>query len=401
MRSIEKRARTFAVVALLALVAAVGGCSEQGPAVGKEATNAKQAEAGSGKKAHAEGKDAKEEAKDGHGAAEKKEEGIELSPERQRAQGVVTSALERKPVSETLRAAAEIGFNERSRVVISARAGGRAEKVSVFANQRVRADELLAEIYSPEFLSVQQEYLLIRDRAKRGGAPSPETPSLLTAAEQRLRLFGVTENEIEELARTGKAYPFLHVHSPINGTVIEHKLSAGDTVESGKALYVIADLNSVWADIALTETQLSRVKPGQPVTVTTKTYPDRRFTGELLSLGAHMDEATRTVKARALIRNPGERLKPGMFAEAEIAIGGGEPTLALPEEAVLRNPDGDWVVFIEEEPGRFKPKEVKVLRGVGNLLVIEGVKAGARVVTKGAFFVQSEIAKGGFDTHGH
>lgn len=389
-------ARVLVALSLFGLVL-VAGCSES-----DHAAESEHAEHGDAAHAGAEGGKGASEDKHEHEAEHKeehKEEGVELSPERQRAQGVVVAPLEPRPVPETLRAAAEIGFNENRRVVVTARSGGWAEKVGAFANERVRANELLAEIYSPEFLSAQQEYLLILDRAARAG--ETDAQSLLADAGQRLRLLGLTDEEIQELARTRKPYPLLHVHSPIQGTVVEHKLNTGDTVQPGQPLYVIADLSSVWARISLTETQLARVLPDQRVTLTVKAYPGERFRGKVLSLGANMDEATRTVKARAAIVNSGERLKPGMFADAEIAVGDRAPALALPEEAVLRNAEGEWVVYVEEEPGHFKPRKVKVLRNAGGQVVVDGVKPGTRVVTKGAFFVQSELAKGGFEVHSH
>jgi len=326
---------------------------------------------------------------------------VELTAEAIKAQGITVEALTLRPVVETLPATAEIGFNEQDRVVITARSSGWAEKVAVFANQLVEKNQLLASVYSPEFLSVQNEYLLILARANRGGTAAAEAKTLLADARQRLRILGLTSREINKLARTRKAYPFQHIHSPISGTVIEHRLNTGDTVEPGQKMYVIASLGTVWAEIALTETQLGKVHPGQAVIITVKAYPDQRFNGKILSIGAGVDDATRTVKARALIQNPKRLLKPGMFADAEISVGERLPELVLSEAAVLRSPDGDWVVFVEEAPGHFKPLEVKIVRNVGRQIVIEGPKPGTRVVTKGAFFIQSELAKGGFEVHQH
>ncbi len=330
------------------------------------------------------------------------EEGtVELKPETLAAQGIVIEALAPKPVAEVLRLSGEITFNENRRVVLTARSSGWAEKVTVFANHQVEKNQLLANIYSPEFLSAQHEYLLIRKRASGDTPAEGDARSLLADAHERLRILGLTDKEIRRLAQTGKPYRYQHIHSPIRGTVIEHRLNAGDTVEPGQKLYVIASLRTVWAELALTEAQFAKVRPGQTVSLFVKAYPNQRFQGRLLSIGANVDEATRTVKARALIDNPKRLLKPGMFAEAEIAIGDGKPALALPESAVLRSPDGDWVVFVEEEPGHFKPVEIRVVRSVDGRTVIDGLKPGVRVVTQGAFFIQSELAKAGFEVHQH
>ena len=104
---------------------------------------------------------------------------------------------------------------------------------------------------------------------------------------------------------------------------------------------------------------------------------------------------------RIEVENPGDRLHPGQFVQALLESSAHEAVLAVPLEAVMRSPDGDWQVFVEEAPGRFKPREVEVLRTVGERMVIEGLEEGTRIVTRGAFFVQSEIAKGGFEIHNH
>ena len=342
---------------------------------------------------------AKQEHKQEGGHDEDEEGGVKLSAESIRAQGVVIIKLRPAPLGETLRASAEIHFNESRRVVLSARTSGWVEQVKVFANQHVKKNQMLATVYSPEFLSAQQEYLLILDRSKR--SDQQEEQSLLDDARQRLRLLGLTKPEIDKLEQTRKPWRYQHIHSPIAGIVVTHKLNTGDTVQPGKVLYVIASLKTVWAELALSETQLGKVRPRQLVDLTVKAWPNRHFRGRVLSIGARVDETTRTVKVRTLIHNRGRRLKPGMFAEAFITVGRGKPVLSLPKSAVLRSPDGDWVVFVEEEPGHFKPEEVKVLQTVGNKVAIKGLKAGARVVTKGAFFIQSELAKSGFDIHNH
>jgi len=341
---------------------------------------------------------------DGHGHEPGKHEenpAVELSPESMKMQNIVVETLAMRPVAEIMKTTAEIGFNEQHRVVLTARSSGWADKVAVFSNRQIKKNQLLARIYSPEFLSAQNEYLLIQQRANGKGPAATEAKSLLADARQRLRILGLTLGEINKMAKTGKVYPFQHIHSPITGTVIEHHLNTGDTIKPGQKMYVIASLDTVWADINLTETQLGKVRAGQPVNITVKAYPGKRFNGRIASVGANVDEITRTVKARALIQNPERLLKPGMFADADIAIGRGDPELALPQRAILRSPDGDWMVFVEGKPGHFRPKEIEVERNVGDLSIIKGIPAGTRVVTQGAFFVQSELAKSGFEIHNH
>ena len=321
--------------------------------------------------------------------AEEEEEAVELKLSELVTKGVVTEKVERRLIHNTLQSTSEIGFNENHRVVIAARTAGWTEKVAVFANQAVRKNQLLAEIYSPEFLSAQQEYLLIHARAQR---PASEDKTLLTDAEQRLRILGLTDKKIRRLAATGKPYSFLPVHSPISGTIVSHKLNTGDTVKRGQALYVIANLSSLWANIALTESQLSQIKPQQKVSLIVKAYPKHRFNGKILSVGAKMDEATRTVKARALIYNPDRLLKAGMFADAQIETGAGEPILAVPNSAITQLQGQTNVFKVNGKELYAQPVETGITRG-GMTEVKVGLVSGDIVATKGVFLLKSLLLK--------
>lgn len=317
------------------------------------------------------------------------EEAVELKLSELTTKGVVTEKVERRRLHDTLQATAEVAFNETRRVVIAARTVGWTEKVTVFANQPVKKHQLLAEVYSPEFLSAQQEYLLIHARAQR---PTSEDQTLLTDAEQRLRILGLTDKKIRHLAATGKPYPFLPVHSPISGTVVSHELNAGDTVQRGQALYVIADLRKLWANIALTESLLAQVQPGQTVSLSVKAYPQHRFTGKILSVGAKMDEVTRTVKARALIDNPDRLLKAGMFADAQIEIGGDKPIMAIPTNAITQLQGQTTVFKVEGNTLHPQPIETGITRG-GRTEIKVGLTTGDEIATQGVFLLKSLLLK--------
>jgi len=322
---------------------------------------------------------------------------IELTPEQRRL--IESQVLNEQVLGETIRATAEVRFNERRRVAVTARSEGWVQSIAVYAHEMIKTDQFLADIYSPGFLTAQHEYLLILDRFTK--QQRSRDRALLDAARQRLSIFGLTEEEIAELRRTRKVFAYQHIHSPIEGTVIEHHINTGDNVTPGQKLYVIANLDTVWAEIALAETQLQQIRSGQLVSLMTRAHPGEKFAGKIESIGSSVDEKTRTVKARAIIQNPGAELKPGMFGEVEIVVGDKVKVLAVPQQALLRIPDGDWVIFIEEKPGHYKQIEVERQRDIAGQTIINGVPAGTRVVIKGAFFLQSELAKGGFDVHQH
>lgn len=328
------------------------------------------------------------------GETEKHEEAVELRVEPLLKQGLVVGTVRPRTLNQTIEATAEVAFNETQRAAITARAAGWVEKVSVYAGIHVSKGQLLAEINSPEFLSAQYEYLLILDRVKREQEKEgqPESQALLAAAASRLRVLGLNDDEVRTLEETRESFPVQHIHSPIDGTVVSHQVNSGDAVEPGQALFVVAALNTVWADIDLTEARLGKVSAGQPVRLTVEAYPKRVFHGEILSLGAAVQEESRTVKARALIKNAERLLKPGMFARARIDIGSGGRDLMIPDEAVVLL-QGKTTVF-KVEGDRLEPQAVELGGGAGGWRSVKaGLRAGDRIAVKGAYLLKSLLLK--------
>ncbi len=382
--------RPLAAALLLLLSLALAGCGQEtSTPAGNGAAGMADHDDHAGEAGEAHGEEHGNEDADGHGD-EHGGEGAGLDVASLRERGVVTARVEMRQLSDTLRVPAEVRFNERQRAVVTTRTEGWIERIAVFANQPVKRDMLLAEIYSPQFLSAQQEYLLIARRVETD--PSGDATRLLKDAAQRLRILGLTNAEIRKLKKTGKTIPNLHVHSPIDGVVVSHNVSVGDTVQVGQPLFVVADLSSVWADLSLNETQLSQVTPGASVVLVTQAYPKRRFAGKLLSLGAAVDETTRTVAARAMVQNPEGLLKPGMFAQAEIAVGSREEVLAVPATAVLQL-EGKPTVF-KVEDGKFHPEVIEVGPRHGDFVEVKaGLAVGDEIAVEGAFMLKSLMLK--------
>ena len=170
-------------------------------------------------------------------------------------------------------------------------------------------------------------------------------------------------------------------------------------VEPGALLFEITDESSLWVEAKVNPVDISKLSPGAAARLL---IGRRWIEGKLIQIHHALDETTRTMAVRLEIPNPDDKLHPGQFVTARIQTSEqGESVLTLPLDAVLRSPDGDWQVFIEEETGEFEPKEVTIIRQLPGLTVIEGLNPGTRVVTQGAFFVQSELAKSGFEVHNH
>lgn len=211
----------------------------------------------------------------------------------------------------------------------------------------------------------------------------------------------MTESQIDALLKEGdvsRAAGSFELLSPQHGTVISDDFIVGEVAESGRILFSITDESTLWVDARLTPDDAAAVEVGASADIS---IGDHRLTGKVIQTQHRLDESTRTLSVRIEVSNPDDQLHPGQFVTAAIQSKNGKPGVAVPVDAVLRSPDGDWLVFVEEAPGRFEAREVEVRHTLGDNMIVEGLKDGTRIVSKGAFFIQSEIAKGGFEIHNH
>jgi RND family efflux transporter MFP subunit len=220
-------------------------------------------------------------------------------------------------------------------------------------------------------------------------------------ARARVIAYGMTEDEIIQLVASGKAdlaNGRFQLFAPQDGTVIRDDFFVGELVEPGRALFEISDESVLWVEARLTPDEAAQIQVDAQATMV---IGERQIEGVVTQVHHALDENTRTMGVRIEVPNPDDRLHPGLFVETRIESRSSDRSLAVPNDAVLRSPDGDWQVFVEHEPGEFEPREVEVVRTTDGFTVISGVEAGMRVVTHGAFFLQSELAKSGFDIHNH
>lgn len=324
---------------------------------------------------------------------------VALSPEAARTAGIKTEAARFMSFRPAVKASGTVALNQKAFVRITPRVAGRVESVSAFEGDRVRAGQDLFRLWSAELMAVQAEYLqiLARDAAPAGSVPPEEAKlqeGLVKSTESRLRLMGFAEEDLAALRAGRRALPDLAIRAPIAGTVVEVGVAAGSAVEPGAGLAAVADLSVLWVQVSLFEKDLAAVAPGAFAEVEVAAYPDQIFPGTLVSVGALMDEATRTVKARVEVPNPGGRLKPGMFADVRIVPKDPVTVLAVPEQAV-RTMSGQTVVFIAGPGGTYLRREVRKGRDFESYVeILEGLTAGERVVCDGSFDVKAEMLKG-------
>jgi len=218
--------------------------------------------------------------------------------------------------------------------------------------------------------------------------------------EERLSLYGVAPSSLKG---EGRHAPLLPVRSPIGGIITEKHAIVGELSDPSKSLYTVADLSSVWVMVDINEKDLAKVRRGQTAIVSIGAFPDLKVKGRITYIADLVDEATRTVKARIEVANPGRKLKPEMFATVELALAAdAPPVLAVPEDA-LQELDGKKVVFVAESDTEFAARQVQPGRTASGMVeVISGLKEGERYAVKGAFILKSEVKKGEVvDEHGH
>jgi len=320
---------------------------------------------------------------------------VRISPEKQQLIGVKFGTVEMKPLEKVIRTVARVDYDEKRIVTVSPKIGGWIEELFIdFTGRFVRKGEPLLTIYSPELVSTQEEYL-IAHRAKRelGKSPFPEVAgsgeSLAESAKRRLKLWDISDEQIRLLEETGQPRKTLSLYSPFTGFVLEKNAFKGMNVMPGMALYKIADLSVVWVLADIYEYELPFIRLGQQATIQLSYTPGQTFTGKAVYIYPSLNPETRTAKVRFEFPNPDGRLKPEMYANAEIKVRLGQK-LAVPEGAIIDTGIRQMAI-IDKGSGYFEPREVKVGAKVDNYYeVIKGLKAGERVVTSANFLIDSE-----------
>ena len=351
-------------------------------------------------------------AEEGHDEAEASPEeiAVELTGEQIQTAGIETVPVQSSEVANILIAPGEVTLNTYKTVKVTPRIEAQIVERHVRLGESVEKGQPLVTLSSIEVAQAQGE-LLLSDRewirVKKLGREVVSDSRYIESqvarqqAFARVLAYGMTEDQTQALLTQGdpsRAVGELTLLSPQRGTVIYEDFVVGELAQPGRELFVVTDESSLWVNARLTPDNANRVRVGSSARI--KVNGDW-LDGEVIQSQHALDETTRTLSVRVLAANPEDQLHPGQFVSVEIESSETTTGIAVPAAAVLRSPDGDWQVFIEEVPGRFVPKEVEVERTVGERMVVEGLEDGELLVSKGAFFIQSEIAKGGFDIHNH
>lgn len=309
--------------------------------------------------------------------------------------GVSFSTAEVRPLTALVRTVGLVTFDERRLAQVAPKFGGFVERLYVnFTGQPVRRGQPLLEIYSPELVAAQQELLVARQLERTVGQSSvpgvtPQKTNLVAAARQRLRLWDMSDAQIDAVLRTGRVRRTVTLYSPATGTVVEKNVVDGQAVMAGHALYTIADLRSVWVDAELRESDVANVRIGSGADIELNSYPGRTFKGRITYFYPTVQEQARTVKARIDVANTGGILRPGMYATVLIQTPQ-RSALTVPRSAVINTGERS-VVFVDMGGGRLMPHDLILGRVAGDYVeVISGLEPGQRVVTSAQFILDSE-----------
>lgn len=324
-----------------------------------------------------------------YAGAEGDEGKVTISPRLQQNLGVRTAEVTKGVLKPAVEAVGSVAYNERDVAVVQARTNAYVERLYVRAPlDPVKKGQSLAELYAPDWVAAQEEYFTV----KRMAGTSPAIAALLDGAKQRMRLAGMTDDQIRLVESSGKVHPRLTVTAPIGGVVAELNAREGMTVMSGGPLFRINGLGTVWVNAEVTEAQASMVRPGNAVEARAPALPGEVFKGRVSAILPEVSPATRTLKARVELKNPGGRLMPGMFARVDFTPAARKETLLVPTEAVIQT-GTRTVVIVAENDGKFTPVDVALgLEANGQSEIRKGLQAGQKVVVSGQFLLDSEAS---------
>ncbi len=355
---------------------------------------------------------------------------VSVSPRMQHNLGVRTALVTEGSLSPQVDAVGSIAFNERDQAIVQARATGYVEQVQVRATlDRVAKGQPLAELYVPDWIAAQEEFLAVR---RMQGTDQSLPDDLVAGARQRMRQVGMSEAQVALVERSGRTQPRMTLVAPIGGVVTELMARVGMTVAPGATLFRINGLSTVWANAEVPESQSAWLRPGTAVRATSPAVPGVGFVGQVQAIVPEVNPTTRTLKARVELANASGALVPGMFVQMQFTGLRGSKALLVPTEAIIQTGKRTLVMLAEagakagdkvgqktgdetggetgeetgEETGnkpaaggsRFRPVAVDIGSEVGGQTeVTRGLQLGQRVVVSAQFLIDSEASLKGVE----
>lgn len=322
---------------------------------------------------------------------------IRIDPVTVQNMGVRTIYVHRRPIIKTIRTFGAVTYDERRIHTVNTKFSGWIEKLYVtFKGQKVIKGQKLFDIYSPELVIAQEEYLLaLRQYERLSKSPYPlireNAFRLMEAARTRLTYWDMTRAQIKTLEKNGKAGKLTTIYAPASGVVMKKEAFEGHFVKAGQHQFEIADLSRVWVDVDVYEYELPWIKNGMPASMDLSYIPGEQFKGNVLFVYPYLSKKTRTARLRLEFPNPGYRLKPEMYANIQLESRLSGSHLVIPQEAVIDS-GVRKIVFVAKGKGRFEPRQVKVGLEVNEneFQILDGIEENEEVVTSAQFMLDSE-----------
>lgn len=318
---------------------------------------------------------------------------VTIEPQRLQMIGIRTAKVERRPLGEQITLSGSVAADETRTHKVTIRAGGWVKELFVDqTGQYVKAGQPLLSIYSRELYQAGQDLLVAKKSADQ---KTPDTTltamrtQLLDAARRRLLLLGLADSDVAAIEQSETAQATITLHSPVGGYVLEKSVSPGQYVGMEQPLYTVADLSDVWVIAEVYERDLSAINVGQTATLRLTAYPDETFDGRVGFIYPSVSETTRTLKVRLEFPNRDLHLRPGMYGDVALRLGG-ENVLAVPAEAVMDDGKIEYV-FVVSDGKHFTPRKVLIGRTTSDWMeVVGGLGEGEEIVTSANFLIDSE-----------
>ena len=305
---------------------------------------------------------------------------VKIDPSLQQNLAIRYGTVEQAVIGNAMFTNGILQANERQTAILQTRASGFVQRVYGHAvGDMVTEGSPIADISIPEWTGEQTEFLAVLRTGDR---------SLIQASRQRLQLLGIPQNVIHQVERTRRVQSNITLQAPISGFIDSLEVRNGMALAMGQTLATIKGINPIWLEAAVPEKQIAGIKRGMSVEANFAAF-SQKVTGKVIDILPTLDTTSRTIKVRIELPNPSGQLKPGMFASVNI-INNPQSSLVVPEQAVIRTGTRN-VVIVGREQGRFEPVVVQLGQSDGNkIAVLQGLKAGQRVVISGQFLIDSE-----------
>jgi RND family efflux transporter MFP subunit len=323
-------------------------------------------------------------------------EGIKIDPVTVQNIGVRIETVKKQKLQNVIRTTGKVDYDETKVTTVTTKIMGWVEKLFVdYTGKYISKGQPLFEIYSPELVSTQEEYLQAIRYLKKVSNSSDDVKNgakeLVNSAKRRLLYWDISENEIDEIEKNNAPKKTLTIYSQVNGTVVEKMVFEGQQIMAGMGLYKVADLSDVWVMADVYQVDLPWIKLGQKVDLELSYLQGKTYKGTITYIYPYLNEETKTIKVRTEVKNTANyNFKPGMFATVKLVSPISVEAVVVPDQAIIRSGERT-IAVMSLGGGYFDPREVKLgVASDGLVQVLEGIKEGEKIVVSSQFLIDSE-----------